>query len=231
MEVEIDVKPGSDPNSVAPGANGVIAVAVLTSADFDAADVDPASVCFGSANVPESQRACQSSSGQQPKLEDVNNNGHRDLVLHFRSQDTGIAHGDTLAILTGETFDGLEIEGADAIKTVPQHGESHPSGGATDSSTNSETPNLGDAGGGSSGAVDGPGDDDRGTKEAEVQNDENTNAERLEKEADAASSETHSNSSNGDSEDDSDIGASTADSAAVPRGEESDGYDEEDGDG
>jgi len=36
IEVEIDIKPGSDPNSINPNSNGVIPVAILGSAIFDA---------------------------------------------------------------------------------------------------------------------------------------------------------------------------------------------------
>jgi hypothetical protein len=39
-------------------------------------------------------------------------------VLHFRTQETGIACGDTSVSLTGETFNGDLIQGADSIKTV-----------------------------------------------------------------------------------------------------------------
>ena len=51
-------------------------------------------------------------------LEDVDNDGDLDLVLHFRSQATGIQCGDTEASLIGETFDGQPIQGADSIVTV-----------------------------------------------------------------------------------------------------------------
>jgi hypothetical protein len=40
------------------------------------------------------------------------------MVLHFRTQETGIQCGDTQAGLTGMTVDGQEIEGADSIRTV-----------------------------------------------------------------------------------------------------------------
>ena len=41
-------------------------------------------------------------------------------MLHFRTQETGIADGDTEVCLTGQTHDGATIEGCDSIKTVPK---------------------------------------------------------------------------------------------------------------
>ena len=54
----------------------------------------------------------------QGHAENVDGDGDLDMVLHFKTQETGIACGDTEATLTGETFDGQAIEGTDAIKTV-----------------------------------------------------------------------------------------------------------------
>ena len=51
-------------------------------------------------------------------IEDVDNDGDDDLVLHFRTRETGIAKGDTDACLVGKTFGGDDIAGCDAIRTV-----------------------------------------------------------------------------------------------------------------
>jgi len=110
IEVVIDIKPGSDPNSITPGSRGVIPVAVLTTVDLDAADVDPATVLFGATGTE--------AAPVRSALEDADGDGDVDLVLHFRTQATGIACGDTSASLTGETFGGQDIEGSDTINTV-----------------------------------------------------------------------------------------------------------------
>ncbi|UCH75043.1 MAG: hypothetical protein JSU82_04130, partial [Rhodospirillales bacterium] len=109
LAVEIDIKPGSFPNGVNPGAKGVIPVAVLTTDAFDALEVDPMTVQFGPAGASIAHAA------GHPK--DVDNDGDVDLVLHFRTQDTGIACGDTEATLTGQTVGGVPFSGSDSIKT------------------------------------------------------------------------------------------------------------------
>jgi hypothetical protein len=109
-EVKIDIKPGSSPNSINPKSKGVIPVAILTTDIFDATTVDPLSVRFGPKGATEAHN--------KGHIEDVNHDGEADLVLHFKTQATGIKCGDMSAALTGETFDGDPIEGSDAIKTV-----------------------------------------------------------------------------------------------------------------
>jgi hypothetical protein len=110
VEVLIDIKPGSFPNSINPRSNGVIPVAILTTPSFDATLVDPLSVQFGPAEATEAHG--------RGHIEDVDGDGDLDLVLHFRTQETGIQCGDTEASLTGETFDGYSFTGTDSIRTV-----------------------------------------------------------------------------------------------------------------
>jgi hypothetical protein len=112
VECQIDIKPGSFPNSINPNSKGVIPVAILTTADFDAATVDPATVAFGPDGAAPVHYA----------LEDVDGDGDIDMILHFKTQDTGISPGDTEATLTAETEDGT-ISCSDSVRTVPPQGE------------------------------------------------------------------------------------------------------------
>ncbi|MFB0504195.1 MAG: hypothetical protein ACETWE_10210 [Candidatus Bathyarchaeia archaeon] len=107
--VLIDIKPGSYPNSINPGSKGRIPVAILTNETFDATTVDPATVRFG----PAGAKAVHSA------IEDVDHDGDLDVILHFKTQETGIKPGDTEATLTGKTYDGISIKGTDTIRTVP----------------------------------------------------------------------------------------------------------------
>jgi hypothetical protein len=50
---------------------------------------------------------------------DVDHDGDLDLLFHFARDEAGIGCGDTEVTLTGQTYDGQPIIGADAIRTVP----------------------------------------------------------------------------------------------------------------
>lgn len=109
IPVAIDIRPGSYLNPVNPASKGVIPVAVLGSIDFDTAQVDISSVVFGPAAA---------SPVHDGHVADVNADGFMDMVLHFNSDDTGIACGDTTAALNGRTYDDRSFTGTDAVYTV-----------------------------------------------------------------------------------------------------------------
>lgn len=116
IEVEIDIKPGSDPNSInCTNEAGVIAVAVLTTAEFDAATVDHGTVVFQGAR--ETHRDASSGDARRHE-EDVDADGDIDLVFHFRVGETDLTCESTEGTLEGETFDGQTIRGSDAVRMV-----------------------------------------------------------------------------------------------------------------
>ncbi len=116
LDVTIDIKPGSDRNPVncKNKGNGVIPVAILTTDGFDAQAVDCMSVRFGPLGAYETHGKCH--------LEDVDDDGDIDMMLHFRRNETGVACGDTMMVLWGMTLDGFEFEAWDHINTVPDGG-------------------------------------------------------------------------------------------------------------
>ena len=118
--VEIDIKPGSFPNSVNYKSKGVLPVAILTTDTFDATTVDPETVIFDIFQI----------NGSTPPnkcaIEDVDGDGDLDLICHFSIPDIekkcqGIVDGRVVHAtgqILAETFDGLPIQGLDSIRWV-----------------------------------------------------------------------------------------------------------------
>ena len=92
-EKDIDIKPGSYPNSINLQSRGVVSVAVLTTDSFDATTVDPVTVTFADA------------SPVRWSTEDVDGDGDLDLVFKFKTQELNLDENSTDGILQGQTFD------------------------------------------------------------------------------------------------------------------------------
>lgn len=106
VPVAIDIRPGDDQAPVNLRSRGVIPVAVLSTdagehglpRDFDATEIDPATVRFGRAEnlfgVDEPVGA---------PVEQERTHDGRDVMMRFRTQETGLQEDDTQACLRGET--------------------------------------------------------------------------------------------------------------------------------
>ena len=108
IPVEIDIKPGSYPNSINTRSKGVIPVALLGGPDLEVATVNTATLAFGP----------DGASPVHVAMEDVNNDGFMDLISHYRTKETGIAPEHTEAYLTGKFLDGRTFQGYDSVRTV-----------------------------------------------------------------------------------------------------------------
>jgi hypothetical protein len=110
IAVSIDIKPGSATNPINLGAQGTTPVAILGTATFDAARVDPATVTLAGAPVSVNSQGKAGFS-----VSDVNGDGLSDTLVHVVTARMSIAAGDTSATLAGQTFDGTPVEGSDRV--------------------------------------------------------------------------------------------------------------------
>ncbi len=113
LQVPIDIKPDSFPNSINLKAMGTVPVAVLSTPTFDATTVNPTTVTLASAFA-----GFRGRSQPMASAEDVNGDGLQDLVIHFETEDLALTETDTEAILEGETFGGTRIRGIDTVRIV-----------------------------------------------------------------------------------------------------------------
>ncbi len=105
-EVEIDIKPGSDLNSINLRSKGVVPVAVFTIVGgLDAGTIDLGTVLFAGTGPVRST------------LEDVDEDGDLDMLFHFKTQYLNLVEGSTKATLTG-TAGGVGIELTDTVRIV-----------------------------------------------------------------------------------------------------------------
>lgn len=115
IPIAIDIKPGSDPNSINVSSSGVIPVAILSTADFDATTVDRSTVSLAGASV----KLVGKSEKELCRYEDVNADGLDDLVCQVYTAQFMVEPGDTTAILEAYDLDGMKLRGEDSIRIVP----------------------------------------------------------------------------------------------------------------
>jgi hypothetical protein len=107
VEIMIDIKPGSNPNSINLNSKGVVPVAVLTTNVFSADAVDPETVTFADAWPV------------RWTMEDVDEDGDMDMLFHFKTQELNLDKNSTDATLMGETTSDEPITATDEIRIVP----------------------------------------------------------------------------------------------------------------
>lgn len=110
LSVNLDVKPGGGQPVVNHNSQGLIPVAILSTSTFDATKVNPLSVKFGKTGTE--------ASPVHSSLQDVNGDGLFDMVLQFKTQNTGLQPGDSQATLMGRTSDGTPFRGSTAIQVI-----------------------------------------------------------------------------------------------------------------
>jgi hypothetical protein len=113
--IDIDIKPGSYPNTINLGSNGVVPVAILSTEGFDATALDPTTVFLAGSGV-----AVRGKGKSLAHEEDVNADGWMDLVVQVETEnlDPGTFQdgGAVLQVKDGGT---VLYEGWDEITIVP----------------------------------------------------------------------------------------------------------------
>ena len=114
INVRMDIKPGDDENAINLKSRGSLPVAILSTATFDARDIDVSFIRVGGAPV-------RTKPNGQPmfSFEDVNGDGLLDLVVQIDTGQLELTSNDTEAKLTARTKDGVNVVGHDSIKFVP----------------------------------------------------------------------------------------------------------------
>jgi probable HAF family extracellular repeat protein len=111
IPVAIDIRPGNAVNPIQPFSRSVVPVAIWGAADFDVAAIDLGSLAFGPNGAGPAEVGWES-------VRDRNGDGLDDLVVPFRSDESGIEPGQGEACVTGKTLDGVPFEGCDSIRTI-----------------------------------------------------------------------------------------------------------------
>jgi hypothetical protein len=118
IEVRIDLMPGSDENSVDLNAStslhmGVLGASMVAgdSANFDASQIDPATVKFGSG------QAAPHSNYPEGEMKDVDEDGVMDKKFIFRSHEVGLLCTSTSVSVEANLYSGEQISGWDKVAT------------------------------------------------------------------------------------------------------------------
>lgn len=123
VELVVDVKPGSDTNVINLKSKGVIPVAILTTDNFDAGTINPETVLFADA------------SPVHWTLDDVDGDGDKDMLFHFKTQELNLLSAQELSALSaqsaevsasaskkvkliGKTDEGSQVSGSDSVKII-----------------------------------------------------------------------------------------------------------------
>jgi len=123
IEVEVDVKPGSYPSSVNLKSKGLTPVAIHTTEDFDAAEIDPSTVVLDPdvcVIMPVKAELDDCDEVWDPVLMEMVGDGDIDLVVFFVTADLDCLGDVTEVAIGGLTYGGIPIVGTSDISFVKQ---------------------------------------------------------------------------------------------------------------
>lgn len=109
LTVKIDVQPASEANTVNLTRDTLLPVAIWSRPDFDARDIDLATVTVAGAPV------LQKKSGYAASSHDLNRDGYADLIVSIPVNRLSISPGLNHIILQGALKNGVTISGEDTL--------------------------------------------------------------------------------------------------------------------
>lgn len=113
LQIGVDIRPGATSLArINPKSRGSIPVALISSKEFNALNVDSGSVRFGPTGTEATALRCGKGG------EDVDADGLLDLVCHFDNQAANFDESDEHGIVTG-TIKGMSFEGRKNLKVIP----------------------------------------------------------------------------------------------------------------
>lgn len=118
LQVPIDIEPHIDRNVIILGSKGLLPVAFLTDAGFDATTIDPATVTQPGR---ESSGLVKMLKFRQRPLawhRDVDRDGDVDLVVVLETENLYLEESDTTCVLGALTSSGLLVWGEDSVTIV-----------------------------------------------------------------------------------------------------------------
>lgn len=116
IDVEIDIRPGSEKNVINLASAGVVPVAILSSADFDApSELNLDTISLAGATV----KMVGKSDKALCRTRDVNGDGLQDVECNVLTVEFLIEDGQSIALLEAETLDGVPVRGEDTVTVVP----------------------------------------------------------------------------------------------------------------
>lgn len=113
VSVQIDIKPGSYPNSINLGSNGVVPVAIFGAASFDVSQIDLLSVTLANANIK-----LRGNGTLMASFSDVNGDGFLDVVIHITTSALDLSYDEQEAVLEGSMVNGRKFRGKDSVRIV-----------------------------------------------------------------------------------------------------------------
>lgn len=110
LRVTVDVKPGDTPTTLEPKRQGMVPIAILSTKDFDAAQIDIDTARAGATGVE--------ATAFKHMLEDVDRDKDVDLLMLFRVSDLALTCQSKGVTVKAKTDKGQDIEGTELVLMV-----------------------------------------------------------------------------------------------------------------